>query len=1168
MPNLAKSLRSLQNKTNQILPGTLGLSTSLVNVPNRAGYSYVQLLGNTNELIQAYNAVVTPQYGLPVLVQWNGTRYVIIGRDVSRYTQWSYSAYLPLHGDTHQWNGGDTTWVHSEQLYPLSVSPSGTSLFIAPYSYNWKGVWVYGGMTGTSIITLPIDPTKQKIMLLYLDGPTGNPVWLAGTEAPLYTQAYQLLPYLPTFNLSLGIPLSMIAIPSGTTSWSWSNIYDLRQFIGGMSVPSGTWGGIPEAPQDGFTYGRKNAAWSPVSGSSGIGEAPIDGNVYGRKNAGWSVVSGSSGAAYSLPTGSNSILGGFRVGTGLSVYPDGTLNVTGSSSTGTSGVPEAPNDGNPYIRQSDGWKALMATAGSVSGGTESDDGTYHYHIFTSGGTLTVISSTVVDVLVVAGGGAGGTYNGGQGGGGGGAGGLCYQAHRTLTVGSKTVVVGNGGNAPAGNGQDSTFDGIDAVGGGGGGGVSGGANGKNGGSGGAGSGGGTGGSATQGNSSGATGYGNAGANAGGNGAEGGGGGGAGSAGAQAIGNAGGIGGTGNSYNISGAATTYAVGGTGGGNGEGAPGSAGGANTGNGGGSDAAGGSGIVIIRHPSSITVATTDVMFKSVYDTDNNGIIDSSALPITTSLGTPGVDTLIPTEKAVRSAIGAISGSSSGGSFSVTGTSVTNDFISFADSSGKTGIDSGYGPASFAPSGTYSAVADLTGTAETLGETVTVGVAVTAARSDHKHAITNPALDTLASPTDITTLNASTGAHGLIVKPVAPAANLMNVPGIVNGETVWSNKPVFDATNPAALGSVGPGTAVIAAHRDHIHAMPTLDGVGAPTDVTTLNVSTSAHGLVPKAVAPAANALNVFGIANGETAITNKTILTTTAPSTQAFGDSASAGTNLDAAHSDHKHAIPVARIELTATLTYYVRTDGNDSNNGLANTSGGAFLTIQHAINVASALDNGGYNITIQVADGTYVSATEIDMKSFVGSGLIIIQGNTTTPANCVLSFSGAGSTGFSASGVVGVYQIQGFRLKATNTGTFAISVINFSYINIQNLDFNTGWSTHISSQLQAAVNIIGNYTISGSANAHMDNEASIISCYATITVTISGTPAWGYYFTHCGAAGWTYIEHGTVTYSGASTGKRYVADTNGILGTDGGGSTYFPGNAAGTTATGGLYS
>jgi len=54
-----------------------------------------------------------------------------------------------------------------------------------------------------------------------------------------------------------------------------------------------------------------------------------------------------------------------------------------------------------------------------------------------------------------------------------------------------------------------------------------------------------------------------------------------------------------------------------------------------------------------------------------------------------------------------------------------------------------------------------------------------------------------------------------------------------------------------------------------------------------------------------------------------------------------------------------------------------------LANTSGGAFLNIQYAINVASALDNGGNNITIQVADGTYVSATEIDMKSFVGSGI-----------------------------------------------------------------------------------------------------------------------------------------------------------------------------------------
>lgn len=44
------------------------------------------------------------------------------------------------------------------------------------------------------------------------------------------------------------------------------------------------------------------------------------------------------------------------------------------------------------------------------------------------------------------------------------------------------------------------------------------------------------------------------------------------------------------------------------------------------------------------------------------------------------------------------------------------------------------------------------------------------------------------------------------------------------------------------------------------------------TDVTTGNTSTTAHGFAPKAVAPAAGALNTLGIANGETAIANKTI--------------------------------------------------------------------------------------------------------------------------------------------------------------------------------------------------------------------------------------------------------------------------------------------------------
>lgn len=127
-------------------------------------------------------------------------------------------------------------------------------------------------------------------------------------------------------------------------------------------------------------------------------------------------------------------------------------------------------------------------------------------------------------------------------------------------------------------------------------------------------------------------------------------------------------------------------------------------------------------------------------------------------------------------------------------------------------------------------------------------------------------LDTLAAPSDVTTLNATTAAHGLLPKLSGAATQFLagdgafkvptNVPGAhhLTHETGGSDPiTVLDAAvlttgviNPARL----PATMTPSAHRTSHQSGGTdaiaLDTLSAPTDVTTLNASTSAHGLLPK----------------------------------------------------------------------------------------------------------------------------------------------------------------------------------------------------------------------------------------------------------------------------------------------------------------------------------
>ena len=80
-----------------------------------------------------------------------------------------------------------------------------------------------------------------------------------------------------------------------------------------------------------------------------------------------------------------------------------------------------------------------------------------------------------------------------------------------------------------------------------------------------------------------------------------------------------------------------------------------------------------------------------------------------------------------------------------------------------------------------------------------------------------------------------------------------------------------------------------------------------------------------------------------------------------------------------------------TADMTLYVRTDGNDANDGSANDAAHALKTIQAAINKIPQVVN--HTVTVNVAAGTY--AEDVYVRGFSGKSAININGNVSAIAS-----------------------------------------------------------------------------------------------------------------------------------------------------------------------------
>jgi hypothetical protein len=276
--------------------------------------------------------------------------------------------------------------------------------------------------------------------------------------------------------------------------------------------------------------------------------------------------------------------------------------------------------------------------------------------------------------------------------------------------------------------------------------------------------------------------------------------------------------------------------------------------------------------------------------------------------------------------------------------------------------------------------------------------------------------------------------------------------------------------------------------------------------------------------------------------------------------------TALGAANAAAAQAAIGVRERLTANRTYYVRTDGNDVNTGLANNAGGAWLTLQKAYDfVQKNIDLGGYSVTIQVGAGTYTAGVNASYP-LTGTGLLQFLGDITTPANVLVSVTGG--TCFTADAGA-VFALGGFKTVSITTGAHVLARGANSHIMINGkMDFGAcpaGYA-HINAWPMGAITITAAYTISGSAGYHWQGRVNGTIRAAGITITTSGTPAFSSQFAYSTEG--AVLSVGSNTFNGTgATGARYLANGNAVIDSGGGGATYLPGNSVGSIANGGQY-
>lgn len=269
-------------------------------------------------------------------------------------------------------------------------------------------------------------------------------------------------------------------------------------------------------------------------------------------------------------------------------------------------------------------------------------------------------------------------------------------------------------------------------------------------------------------------------------------------------------------------------------------------------------------------------------------------------------------------------------------------------------------------------------------------------------------------------------------------------------------------------------------------------------------------------------------------------------------------GTDFDADWED----VVQGREKLLANRTYYVRTDGSDTNNGLTNTSGGAFLTLQKAINTYLALDLAGYAVTIQIADGTYTNATVAywNPPGATNAAPLTIQGNSGDTDGVIISTTSA--NGLYLAGIRA--NLKWFKVQTT-TGGDCIIATDGAALTLTGLVFGPTASSHVYCTNNSRVTINASYEVVGGGVSHFHCTSNSAIAITTGTTTLTGTPVFSSYYLGLASGGSVEYVNGTA-WSGTFTGKRFLVHAQSVLFTAGQLLNWIPGTIEGEFYGGGI--